>query len=122
MEAARASWPGDFASCARRLVSVAVAAYHVFVVISECATIASEAAMHDPLKDAITALFCPTDEPWVMLDEHQVHSRIPDLVVGRIDVDCLEARIGGGWSRALNQSELRALHSMRRPGCQVRLA
>ena len=69
--------------------------------------------MHDPLRDAITALFCPADEPWVMLDEHQVHSRIPDLVVGRIDLDCLQERMSGGWSRALNQTELRALHSMR---------
>ena len=43
--------------------------------------------MHECLRSAIAANFCPANEPWVMLDEHQVHSRIPDLVVGRIDLD-----------------------------------
>lgn len=69
--------------------------------------------MHEPLCRAITTIFCAVEEPWVMLDEHQVHSRIPDLVVGRIDLAVLAERIDGGWSRALNQTELRALHSMR---------
>lgn len=69
--------------------------------------------MHEPLRLAISTIFCDVDEPWVMLDEHQVHSRIPDLVVGRIDLDVLEERLGGGWGRPLNETELRALHSMR---------
>lgn len=69
--------------------------------------------MQQPVREAISSLFCPATEPWVMLDEHQVHSRIPDLVVGRINLDVLRERIGGGWSRALNETELRALHAMR---------
>lgn len=73
----------------------------------------TEAAMHAHLRRAVTEIFCPGNEPWVLLDEHQVHSRIPDLVVGRIDLDVLAQRIGGGWGRALNQTELRALRSMR---------
>lgn len=69
--------------------------------------------MHEPLRRAASAIFCPTNEPWVMLDEHQVHTRIPDLVIGRVDLEVLQERIRGGWGRALTQTELRALHSMR---------
>lgn len=69
--------------------------------------------MHKPLRRAVATIFCPGDEPWVMLDEHQVHSRIPDLVIGRLNLDVLAERVDGGWARALNQTELRALHSMR---------
>jgi hypothetical protein len=69
--------------------------------------------MHEPLRHAVAAIFCPVDELWLMLDEHQVHSRIPDLVVGRLNLDVLEQRIDGGWGRPLSQTELRALHSMR---------
>lgn len=69
--------------------------------------------MRPALESAVTALYCSADEPWVLLDEHQVHGRIPDLVVGRIDVDVLRARLEGGWDRALGEPELRALHAMR---------
>jgi hypothetical protein len=52
-------------------------------------------------------------EPWIALEQHQVHSRIADLVMARIDLEALEQRLDGSWLRALNESELRALRSLR---------
>lgn len=69
--------------------------------------------MMEPLRRASKELFCRPGETWVLLDEHQLHSRIPDLVVARIDLDALAARLAGGWGRALRPGELRALRSLR---------
>ena len=52
--------------------------------------------------------------PWIALPQHQVHSRIADLVMARIDPEALEARLGGDWLRSLNASELQAMRSLRR--------
>lgn len=69
--------------------------------------------MRPSLVRAARDLFVDSDELWVLIDEHQVYGRIPDLVAARIDLAALEARFAGGWQRALNETELRALHSMR---------
>ena len=53
------------------------------------------------------------NEPWIALEQHQVHSRIADLVMARINLDGLQQRLDGSWLRALNESELRALRSLR---------
>lgn len=52
-------------------------------------------------------------ESWIAVEQHQVHSRIADLVMARIDLEALEERLDGTWLRALNESELRALRSLR---------
>lgn len=69
--------------------------------------------MGEALLKASVSIFCERREPWVLLDEHQIHSRIPDLVLARIDTDLLNARIEGGWSRPLTPTELRALRALR---------
>jgi hypothetical protein len=69
--------------------------------------------MRDVLLRASISLFCKRGEPWVLLDEHQIHSRIPDLVLARIDTEALSDRIKGGWDRALSPTELRALRALR---------
>lgn len=73
----------------------------------------SEGAMQTSLRKASVSIFCQAGEPWVMLDEHQIHSRIPDLVLARIDTEALVERINGGWGRALSPTELRALRALR---------
>lgn len=65
------------------------------------------------LRKASVSIFCGRGEPWVLLDEHQIHSRIPDLVLARINTELLDTRIKGGWGRALTTTELRALRALR---------
>jgi hypothetical protein len=74
---------------------------------------ASEMAMSDAIERAATSIFCAHEETWVLVNEHRIHSRIPDLVVARIDVDALEQRLRGGWGRPLGSTELRALRALR---------
>jgi hypothetical protein len=69
--------------------------------------------MRPALLRAARDLFVGGEELWVLLDEHQVYSRIPDLVAARIDLAALEERLAGGWLRALNETELRGLRTMR---------
>lgn len=69
--------------------------------------------MTDALITASVSIFCARGEPWVLLDEHQIHSRIPDLVLARINTEMLDARIKGGWARPLTSTELRALRALR---------
>ncbi|MGH3428603.1 MAG: hypothetical protein ACRDQZ_13715, partial [Mycobacteriales bacterium] len=76
-------------------------------------TFPSESAMQTSLRRAAVSIFCTAGEPWVMLDEHQIHSRIPDLVLARVDTEALAERIDGGWGRALRPTELRALRALR---------
>jgi hypothetical protein len=73
----------------------------------------SEGAMQTSLRKASVSIYCQAGEPWVILDEHQIHSRIPDLVLARIDTEALAERINGGWGRALSPTELRALRALR---------
>lgn len=77
------------------------------------APFASESAMVPPLRRAIEDLFLHGEELWVILDEHQLYSRIPDLVAARLNVEALEERVKGAWTRALNETELRGLRAMR---------
>lgn len=69
--------------------------------------------MRQAVNFAAVSILCAPEEPWVLVDEHQIHSRIPDLVVARIDVEALQHRLTGGWGRALNSTELRALRALR---------
>lgn len=69
--------------------------------------------MTTTLLAAAKAVCCNGREPWIALQQHQVHSRIADLVMARVDLEALEQRLNGSWLRALNESELRALRSLR---------
>lgn len=50
---------------------------------------------------------------WLMLDEQQLHSRIADLAVVRLDIAAMRARAKGGWLRPLRLQELRAMEALR---------
>lgn len=53
-------------------------------------------------------------ETWAVLLEQQGVSRIPDVVLARIDVAALLARVDGGWARPLGRTEVWALRVLRR--------
>lgn len=58
--------------------------------------------------------FCGVGETWLVLPEHEVHGRIPDLVLARVDVSRLEQRLRHhGWSRRMQLGELRVLRALR---------
>lgn len=69
--------------------------------------------MQEGLNHAAASIFCSPEELWVLVNEHQIHSRIPDLVVARIDPEALQQRLLGGWGRALGPTELRAFRALR---------
>lgn len=50
---------------------------------------------------------------WLLLDEQQLHSRIADLAVVRLDIAAMRARAKGGWLRPLRLQELRAMEALR---------
>ncbi len=72
-----------------------------------------ESEMRELVATATVSLFCSGGGSWVLLDEHQIHARIPDLVAARIDRAALAERLHGGWARALSTGELRALRLLR---------
>jgi len=74
----------------------------------------SEASMQTLLAVMARALVCDDSRTWAVLPEHQVHGRIPDLVIGRIDERALQTRLGSSeWRRGLSEIELRALRGLR---------
>jgi hypothetical protein len=75
-------------------------------------TFPDEASMVAPLTAEIRRSLAGA-ETWVMIGEHFVSSRIPDLVLGRINVQAFRSRLLGGWCRSLRPPELRALRQLR---------
>jgi hypothetical protein len=66
------------------------------------------------LTAAARAMVCDSSATWVILHEHQVHGRIPDLVLGRLHEKALTRRLASdSWRRALTEVELRALRGLR---------
>jgi hypothetical protein len=74
---------------------------------------AEESAMIGPLAAAMRQVCRNRGGTWVLLDEHLVAGRIPDLVMGRIDLDAFRERIRGGWGRPLSRTEVRMLRLLR---------
>lgn len=52
-------------------------------------------------------------EPWVVIHQHRVHTRIADLVVARIDIDALERRLADVPGRSLTMPELMVFRGLR---------
>jgi DNA-binding MarR family transcriptional regulator len=50
---------------------------------------------------------------WVILKEQRLHSRIADLLLVRVDVHAVEARLAGGWIRPMTLSELQVMRALR---------
>ena len=75
----------------------------------------SEHQMMPSLLLAADSLCVDGRAPWLVLEQHRVHSRIADLVLARVNPDALEERLSAThWHRPLNETELRALRSLRR--------
>jgi DNA-binding MarR family transcriptional regulator len=75
----------------------------------------TEAEMLPQLRAAATALWVDAAprETWVLLEEQLLHNRIADLVLVRVDVEAVRARLEGGWLRPLRLNELRVLNALR---------
>jgi len=75
----------------------------------------TESDMLATLRHAAAALWIGEDpeRTWVLLEEQQLHSRIADLVLVRLDVRSVERRLGGGWDRPLTLPELQVMRLLR---------
>jgi len=73
----------------------------------------SETSMIEPLRAAALEGWAAADEPWMVVTEHRADTRIPDLVLARLNEAAVEARIKAGCTRPLRRKELAALLSLR---------
>lgn len=76
------------------------------------ARFATEATLVAQLSGAIDVLAESDGGTWMLLNEHTVIGRIPDVTALRIDVEALRVRLGT-CCRALSEPELRALRALR---------
>jgi hypothetical protein len=74
---------------------------------------ACEADMMPAIRRIASGLWPVDREVWVLLNEHNVYSHVPDLVAARLDIEALRDRIEGRWIRGLNQREIGAMRSLR---------
>lgn len=80
--------------------------------IAPAVAFGDEASMMGPLRSAAVDLCVDPNETWVMLNEHVVETRIPDLVAARLDVGALNERLSVEAVRVFTESELRILGTM----------
>jgi hypothetical protein len=68
-----------------------------------------------PLRRAVCDLWVSESEAhtWLVLEEQLLHSRIADLLLVRMDIEAIRARVDGGFGRPLALNELRLLRAMR---------
>jgi hypothetical protein len=78
-------------------------------------TFATEAEMLPVLRDLVRTRWINKhpSHTWLLLEEQQMHSRIADLAVVRLDVGAMRARAKANLLRPLRLQELRALHALR---------
>lgn len=72
----------------------------------------SEAEMLPRVLDIICRRFIDPAENWVIVTQHIVESRIPDVVIARVDASLLEKRLAQVGTRPLTETELRALDAL----------
>jgi DNA-binding transcriptional ArsR family regulator len=75
---------------------------------------ANEASMIEPLRIAAVARWALDGEPWLVVTEHKADTRIPDLVLARVDETAVEQRVALGCQRPLNRAELTLFLRLRR--------
>lgn len=73
----------------------------------------SEASMLPCLADYLAQSKKYSSASWILLSQHQADSRIPDLVLARIDSAALDDRIEKGLTRALRRSEVAVVRALR---------
>jgi hypothetical protein len=70
---------------------------------------ATEASMLPALIETVVPRWRQHPGPWVLLTEQQTESRIPDLVLARVDVDAISERLSAELERPLTRTELLAV-------------
>jgi DNA-binding Lrp family transcriptional regulator len=73
-----------------------------------------EASMIGPLCAAALDGWASNSVPWVVVREHKVDTRIPDLVLARLDEDAVNDRASVGAARPLTRPEIVVLTALRR--------
>lgn len=69
--------------------------------------------MIEPLRAAALAGWARETEPWLVVTEHRADTRIPDLVLARLDEEAVEQRLAAGCIRPLNRAELALMTALR---------
>lgn len=73
----------------------------------------NEASMLPCVADFLADSLRSSGATWVLLGQHRAESRIPDLVLARVDFDALEERLSGRQSRMLTRSEIALTRCLR---------
>jgi hypothetical protein len=73
----------------------------------------TEADMLPQLATAVLNRFSMAGGQWLVIDEHLVASKIPDLLVARVNVEILRARVDLGLIRPLTATQITLLRSLR---------
>jgi hypothetical protein len=73
-----------------------------------------EASMIEPLRAAVVAGWTRETDPWLVLTEHRAETRIPDLVLARLNEEAVAERLDAGCRRPLARPELVAMLGLRR--------
>lgn len=74
----------------------------------------SESRMIPSLREFALRELTYRDEVWAALVEHQLGSRIPDLVLARLDIPSIRRRIARGLARPLTPMEVTIVRAARR--------
>jgi len=72
-----------------------------------------EAPMIPHLRELALRKLTLYDENWAALTEHQVGTRIPDLVLARLDLEAISDRIANALTRTLTATEVRVVRATR---------
>jgi hypothetical protein len=81
--------------------------------VADSQPFASEAEMMPAIQRIASQLWPAGDDVWLLLTEHDVYSHVPDLVAAQLDIQTLQDRVEGRWTRALSQRELAAMRALR---------
>ena len=73
-----------------------------------------EASMIEPLRAAVVSGWTHDSDPWLVLTEHRADTRIPDLVLARLNEEAVAARLDAGCRRPLARPELVVMLALRR--------
>ena len=73
----------------------------------------NEAAMLPCVADHLAGSKEHSKASWILVSQHKVDNRIPDLVLARINPAALEERIEKGLTRSLRRSEIAVMRALR---------
>jgi hypothetical protein len=73
----------------------------------------TEDSMIPLLRQLALARMVRSDELWIALPQHQLGTRVPDLVLARLDASAVSARLSAGLLRPLSWTEVQIVRSVR---------